>query len=1188
MTPHLPPSLAQGFAIFLQAMEEGINVTDARTGRLLFANDVAARLSGFKSPEAMIAQTGDAYSEQLQFFDESGVPLSPEQRPDQRARRGEKPVPVELYMRLGDLDEEHWGVVTSVPLRDGDGQVSEIVTLFRDTTAQKRAERAMRFLADASILLNESLDIHKTLQSLTRLAVPRLADGCTVDLLNEDGSIERVSAHKNPALDELTREMRRRYPLKRDVTLGPGSVLNTGQPLRGRRFSDEELRPLMHDEHHFRLFKALGYREVMAVPLTAHGRTLGVLSLVLVEDGPTHGRESPHGPQPTAQDAGKEVQGRSFDDADFALAQELANRAALAVENARLYSEARRLLQQQQEATRTSELLRQIGASLASELDHGRVLQRITEEATKAFGARQGAFFSAEVLESARKPKPDAIVSSGPDDFASLPAELLEAPLRSEGVLRHDDVADPRTRSIFNADGRLPLRSYLACPIRARSGTLLGALVFGHPEPSVFTAKHEQLLEDLVHQAAVALENARLFQQRKEAEAKSQAVEDRLRMALSAGKLGYVDKDYVTGEIRVSRSMEEMAGLEPGTFSRNAWRERVHPEDLPTVKARLAMFLRTSAMSSDHLSYRMIHPDQGIRWIDAYGHVTRDAQGNPQRLISVTADVTHRREAEEQERRLLREQTARAEAEASNHRITAILDSIGEPLFATDREERFRFVNRKAEELLKRRREDFIGRKVRELFTQPNHLALFERCLSATRLGEPITFEAALSTGRYVEMQACPFEDGISISMRDITARKREQQAAERRTRYEELRADVGIALAQPGPLTQTLHQCAQAMQHHLDLAFTRIWTLDTQGQRLESQAYAGHLQEMEATFAKVSLKHPNLGRLIQEKRPYVTNDVMTSTRFQSQAWAKQNGIVAFAGYPLLRGDQPLGILGLFASQPLPEDMQATLSTIADVIAQGIERRRAEDALAVHAAELARSNTELEQFAYVASHDLQEPLRMVRNYTQLLARRYRGVLDGDADTFIQFAMEGVDRMKRLISDLLAYSRVGTRKQELTPQPADEALKRALANLEVSLKEANAEVRVEPLPVVLGDAVQLEQLFQNLVGNAVKFQGEKPPRVHISAQQLGGEWRFAVTDNGIGIEPQYFERIFVLFQRLHGKEEYAGTGIGLAVCKKIVERHGGRIWVESKPGEGTTFYFTLADGTEPPPEPLLEN
>ena len=239
-----------------------------------------------------------------------------------------------------------------------------------------------------------------------------------------------------------------------------------------------------------------------------------------------------------------------------------------------------------------------------------------------------------------------------------------------------------------------------------------------------------------------------------------------------------------------------------------------------------------------------------------------------------------------------------------------------------------------------------------------------------------------------------------------------------------------------------------------------------------------------------------------------------------------------------------------------------------------VERRYVEARLRRAVDDLKRSNSELEQFAYVASHDLQEPLRMVSSYMQLLKRRYAGKLDSDADDFIEFAVDGASRMQTLIQDLLIYSRVGTRGKPFEPTNCEDVLGQVLMNLEIAIDEGGAVVTHDPLPTVVADASQLTQLFQNLIVNAIKFHGEDAPRVYIAAEQKGDEWEFFVADNGIGISPEFFDRIFVIFQRLHGRDEYSGTGIGLAVCKKIVERHGGRMWVESEQGRGATFYFTI--------------
>ncbi|MBI5295674.1 MAG: PAS domain S-box protein [Chloroflexi bacterium] len=256
--------------------------------------------------------------------------------------------------------------------------------------------------------------------------------------------------------------------------------------------------------------------------------------------------------------------------------------------------------------------------------------------------------------------------------------------------------------------------------------------------------------------------------------------------------------------------------------------------------------------------------------------------------------------------------------------------------------------------------------------------------------------------------------------------------------------------------------------------------------------------------------------------------------------------------------------------QDLEGNLQQVIVTFFDIT----ERRVAEEQLLKTLDELKRSNTELEQFAYVASHDLQEPLRAVAGMVQLLQQRYKDQLDGRADEYIGLAVEGATRMQTLINDLLAYSRVERRGSPIRETDANAALQSALRNLGAAIFESGAVVTNGSLPTLEADATQLTQLFQNLIGNAIKFRGQDTPNIHVEARDLGNAWQFSVSDNGIGIEPQYYERIFLVFQRLHTRREYPGTGIGLSICKKIVERHGGRIWIESTPGQGATFHFTI--------------
>lgn len=253
------------------------------------------------------------------------------------------------------------------------------------------------------------------------------------------------------------------------------------------------------------------------------------------------------------------------------------------------------------------------------------------------------------------------------------------------------------------------------------------------------------------------------------------------------------------------------------------------------------------------------------------------------------------------------------------------------------------------------------------------------------------------------------------------------------------------------------------------------------------------------------------------------------------------------------------------------------LQQLADQIAIALTQAQLLEQETLQRQELARSNAELQQFAYIASHDLQEPLRMVTSYLQLLERRYKGQLDADADDFIQFAVDGALRMRTLINDLLTYSRIGTRGHAFELTSCTAAVEQAIANLQLAIDENGAVVTYSDLPQLQADPTQLIQLFQNLISNAIKFRGEAPVRIAIAVSQTEDAWLFSVQDNGIGLDPQYADQIFVIFQRLNNRTHYPGTGIGLAVCKKIVERHGGRIWVEADLGQGSTFYFTIPQG-----------
>jgi signal transduction histidine kinase len=317
-------------------------------------------------------------------------------------------------------------------------------------------------------------------------------------------------------------------------------------------------------------------------------------------------------------------------------------------------------------------------------------------------------------------------------------------------------------------------------------------------------------------------------------------------------------------------------------------------------------------------------------------------------------------------------------------------------------------------------------------------------------------------------------------------------------------------------------------------------------------------------------------GLVWQKKKPAWIDNLGKEKNFPRAGLAEKAGLQSALAFPIQANGRICGVAEFFttmAEQP-DQSLLEVVAILGSQMGQFIERKRAEEQLRQASSELVHSNTELQQFAYVASHDLSEPLRMVVSYLQLLVDRSRDRLDAESHEFIGYAIDGAQRMQALIDDLLAYARVGNRGQAFEKVDCEQVFRGVLANIKVTVEESDAVIEHGQLPVVNGDPVQLTQVFQNLITNAIKFRGPAPPRIFVDARRSNGEWIIQVKDNGIGINPKDYDRVFVLFQRLHTRQEYPGTGMGLAICKKIIERHGGKIWVESKPGEGTTFYFTL--------------
>jgi signal transduction histidine kinase len=400
------------------------------------------------------------------------------------------------------------------------------------------------------------------------------------------------------------------------------------------------------------------------------------------------------------------------------------------------------------------------------------------------------------------------------------------------------------------------------------------------------------------------------------------------------------------------------------------------------------------------------------------------------------------------------------------------------------------------------------------------------------------------------------------------------------------LSAAVGTALAGSDSLRTILQRCAEAMMHHLGVAAAAIWTRKPEGDLLELQAMAGIYTPLSG-LAFTQVGQGEIGLIAQGCQPYVTNAIAADARLHDKAWAQRVGVVAFAGYPLLVENRPMGIMALFARRPFARATLRTLSWVAGVMAMGIDRLYIADALArsivkvVHNNKsLRRKNTELDDFTYIASHDLQEPLRKLLTFSDMLRHDVGPDLPARAAKDLEFIVDAASRLQLLVENLVDLSRVNTVTMQW--QQVDLALLLDSV-LQASLPTTTAtpaRITHDPLPIVWGDADLLMRLYQHLLSNALKFSPGTSPVIHLTATLQGLQVILGVQDNGIGIQPECHEQIFAPFKRLHGRQEYAGSGMGLAVCRKIVERHGGHIWVESHLGQGAHFKFTLFHHTVP--------
>ena len=559
-------------------------------------------------------------------------------------------------------------------------------------------------------------------------------------------------------------------------------------------------------------------------------------------------------------------------------------------------------------------------------------------------------------------------------------------------------------------------------------------------------------------------------------------------------------------------------------------------------------------------------------------------------------DITERRRNEDRTHQLVREQFARAKAEFEHAQLQEVFAQ-APALICVTRGPRHVIETANDQYISATGAANLVGKTMAEAFpaSDGTHLALLDEVFASgtTRRGEEASsplFTGATPSARRFNYVIQPLRDengtvyGLLTHAVDVTAQVRERQILLVQHRLSELIARVGLILTGADSLQEALQACAEAVVAHTDAALVRIWTLDDDEQTLELQASAGMYIHRDGVYSRVPIGRFEIGLIAQERKPQVTNQVIGDPRIGDQEWARREGMVSFAGYPLVLGRELVGVLAMFGRRSLDDaDLQA-LGAVAYSLSVGIQRKRSEDALRVSerdlrkraeelarlASALERSNQELDAFAYAASHDLRAPLRGIANLAQWIEEDLSDQLHDETREMLALMRSRMHRMEGLIQGLLEYSRAGRVHHDVESVDTARVVHDAVDLLS---PPAAASVTLAPdLPTVICERLPLQQVFLNLIGNALKHANRIDPNIAITARDAGEFYEFAVADNGPGIAPQFQERIWGIFQTLEARDTTEGTGIGLALVRKLVESQGGRVWVESTPGAGATFRF----------------
>ncbi|PYE52965.1 PAS domain-containing sensor histidine kinase [Deinococcus yavapaiensis] len=610
----------------------------------------------------------------------------------------------------------------------------------------------------------------------------------------------------------------------------------------------------------------------------------------------------------------------------------------------------------------------------------------------------------------------------------------------------------------------------------------------------------------------------------------------RLEMTLSAGQLGLWEADLASGKTAWEGEMDRLYGLQRGEFdgTDDHFRRLVHLDDHSRMQAAYEQALRTGVYSA---SFRAVHPDGSTRWLQSVARVVRDHEGRPVKLIGVNYDITERIEA--------------AEAlSASEQRFRLLAEHASDLVCLMSPEGVYLYASPSHRRILGFEPDELIGRNVYELFP-PHDLSEIERSHEAVLAGRPftVTYRGQRKDGTplWLESTSLPIlsDDGqvsqLQVTTRDVTERVEAREALER------LNANLETLVRERTETLQAVIRGAPIILYSVSPDGTFVLS---EGQGLGKLGLSGGEIVGQNIFELYASSPETLEFVRRALSGELATGVVKVLDLVWEMWVAP------------RFDEAGRVCGMIG-----------------VSTEVTERVKAEEELRRANASLRRSNEELERFAYVASHDLQQPLRAVTSFTGLLERRLEPMLDDKTRQYMTYVKDGAKRMKTLVDDLLAFARLDSAPPRFDSVNVADIARTVLQDLQAELDESGAVVTSDDLPLVRGDSSQLTQLLQNLLSNALKFRRDAPSRVHVGVTRSGMMWHFTVSDNGIGIRPEHFDRIFEMFERLHTREQYEGNGVGLAICRKIVEGHGGRLWLESTPEIGTTFHFILPGVTK---------